>query len=283
MTIEKKIAAAMAGLAAAAVIGGAFAYWNKTSTIDNPFDTNNYGSTVVEDFQPANGESWQPGVEVKKDVTAVNTGDTDLIVRARLNETWTRKGETVPYKDSKKENYDVYTVVQKDPADGLTAADGSVVSKKFDTGSTDWVDGKDGWYYDKFNLKGGQTTKKWLDSIELLKDADMGRLITKYYVTAEETVTGNTPWYEYDGRQKMPAYIDASGAACDKGAPGAKAVLHNKTEAGNASSGEAGYSNSDYNLHVTVQTVQATKKAIDAVFGGGSSFTPPAGTSWNVR
>lgn len=283
MERKKKAAAAIAGLAAVAAIGGVFAYWNKTSTIDNPFDTKNHGSTVVEDFRPADGEDWQPGVDVKKGVTVSNTGDTDLIVRARLDETWTRKGEKEPYKDSGKEGYDVYTTDQKDASDGLTAADGSVVAKKFGPNSTDWVAGSDGWYYYKMNLGGGKVTPEWLDSVELLNDADMGKKETKYYVATDAVLTGDTVWHEYDGTQKMPAYLDEKGAPCGRDTPGAKAVLHNKTEVANASAGEAGYSSSDYTLRVTVQTVQATQEAVDALFGDGSTFLPPAGTDWTVK
>lgn len=284
MRIKKQTTMAIAGLAAVAIAGGSLAYWNQTSTIDNPFDTSSYGSTVVEDFSPSDGEDWQPGVEVNKDVTAVNTGDTDLIVRVRLDETWTRKGETTAYKDSNDSTsgYDVYVTNQIVADDGLTADDGSVVIKNFAT-ETNWIDGGDGWYYYAINLAGGETSDKWLDSVELLDDADMGKMKTTYYVTTEETVTANTVWYEYDGTGEMPAYLDANGNACDASAQGAAAVRHNKTEVTYNSDSEVGYSNSDYNLKVTVQTVQATQEAIDAVFGDGSAFTAPEGTNWVVK
>lgn len=292
MKMNKKSTIAMTGLVAVAIVGGSFAYWNQNSTIDNPFDTSKYGSTVEENFKPEDGEDWQPGIEVNKDVMVVNTGDTDLIVRARLDETWTRKdnpdtaeNEAVIYKDStgtadNTNSYDVYNTNQIDESDGLTAEDGSVVTKNFSS-SANWIDGGDGWYYYKVNLPGGETTDKWLDSVELLDNTDMGKMLTTYYVTTDETVTDSTQWFTYTG--KMPAYILADGTACDKNDEGAMPVRHNKTETRYNSETEVGYSNSDYNLKVTTQTVQATQEAIDAVFGSNNAFTAPAGTEWAVR
>ena len=43
-----------------------------------------------------------------------------------------------------------------------------------------------------------------------------------------------------------------------------------------------GYSNADYTLTITSQTVQATKQAVNAVVGNNSEFTLK-GTSWSLR
>lgn len=284
---KSKTAAAVCGLMAIAVAGASFAYWNKTSEVNNPFDTGKYGSTVVEDFKPEDGADWQPGAEVNKDVFAVNSGDTDLIVRARLDETWTYKGETDAYKNSNASSggYDVYSVDQKAEDDGLTEADGSVVKKTF-SDSENWIKGSDGWWYYKVNLAGGKTSDKWLDCVELINPADMGKTEKTWYVTASEDADSSKwTWYVYSG--KMPAYINASGQPCEKDAPGAKPVLHNKVEtklAKDATGNDLkGYSDSDYNLKVTVQTIQATAEAVNAVFGDGSTFTAPAGCEWSLK
>lgn len=286
-TRKKASVIAICGLMAATTIGASLAYWNKVSEIDNPFDTGKYGSTIVEDFKPKDGEDWQPGAEVNKDVVAVNTGDTDLIVRARLDETWTYKGESTPYKDSKNSEagYDVYTVEQAVPDDGLTAKDKSVVIKNFSS-SENWIKGTDGWWYYKMNLSGGQTSDKWLDSVELINEADIGKIETSYWVTASDDAdSSNWIWYKYTG--KMPAYIDAEGNACNENVTGARFVLHNKVEIkyDKDSNGKdlKGYSDSDYSLKVTIQTVQATSEAVDAVFGKGSTFTAPSGCSWTLK
>jgi len=275
---------AVVGLAVVVLIAGTIAYWSQTSTIDNPFDTGKFGATVIEHFKPDDGESWQPGVKVNKEVLVDNTGDQDMIVRVRLDETWTYKGQTTPYKDSSSfpSGQTVYgPPYQPSATDGLTAADGTVVLKTFATPSTNWIAGAGGWYYYRTNLKGGTQTDKWLESITLISDVDVGNLETRYYVSPS---TSTNLWYEYTG--KMPAYINASGVEVAKDAPGAQQVLRNKSEVSYAVvSGQQlkGYSDSDYVLKVTVQTVQATQDAVNAMFGGGSAFTAPAGVTWTLK
>ena len=44
--MKKKVIGA-AGLAAAALVGGTFAYFSQSTTIDNPFDTAKYGTIVT--------------------------------------------------------------------------------------------------------------------------------------------------------------------------------------------------------------------------------------------
>lgn len=297
---KKKPLIAMAGLVTAVFISGTWAYWNQTATVDNPFDTGKFGNTVVEDFKPDEGENWQPGAEVNKDVLVQNTGDQDIIVRAKLDETWTRKGEDTPYKENASATAagakgPVYTLLQADDGDpdkdeyrdGLTADDQSVVTKTF-SDSTNWIDGGDGWYYYKTNVAGGASTDKWLDSVELKYNIDMGKQEKRWFVTIAEDITTDpdaVTWVEYDGAtEKMPAYLDATGASCAADAEGAQPVRHNKVEVNyakdDAGNDLLGYGQSDYVLKVTVQTVQATTEAVDAVFGGGAAFTAPAESSW---
>lgn len=281
-------------LVAVIVIGATFAFWTQKSTVDNPFDTSKYGSTIREDFKPSEGEDWQPGVKVEKKVKAVNTGDTDLIVRARLDETWTRKvgapasvepGQPgKPYKDSLNDPYNVYTTNQVSHDDGLTKADGSVVIKEM-LNSANWIAGPEGWYYYRINLEGGKSTENFLDSVELLDNADMGKMETKKYVSSSTGANEDSwTWFEYEG--KMPKYINSQGKEVAEGTTGAQQVLHNKTETKYVEQNKLallGYSQSDYNLKVTTETVQATEEAVNAVFGNNSTFTPPNGVSWKLK
>ncbi len=281
--MRKRHIAAASGILAVIAVVGSFAYWNQTSSINNPFDTGKYGTTIIEDFKPTDGENWQPGVNVNKDVFAQNTGNTDVVVRARLDETWTRKNTTTAYKDSNAENYDVYKTAQANATDGLTALDGSVVIKEFENNGS-WIDGGDGWYYYRFNLAAGTTSSKWLDSVKLLDDADMGVMATKYFITDARTVDNNTEWFEYTG--KMPSYFtvnNGQAVACEKNTPNARTVYHNKSETDYTDNTKLGYSDSDYNLKVTIQSVQPTQEAIDAVFGNGSAFTAPTYCNWTLE
>lgn len=276
---------ALSALVVVGVIGGTYAYWNQTATIENPFDTGSYGTSLIEDFTPE--ENWQPGVEIDKEVYVENTGDQDVIVRVKLDESWTYDGQTEAYKENAAEAADqtddigdVYTVYQDNATDGLTAADQSVVTKYF-SDSTYWTDGEDGWYYYTVNLASGAYTDSWLTSVELLDDADMGAYETKTYVTTDAELDEDTVWYEYDLEEGMPMYVGTDGAfyyseaeAEDDG--NAAFVQHSKSENALALDSEGdevglGYSSSDYVLTITVETVQATTDAVETVFGTGTT------------
>lgn len=274
---------ALVALLVVALVGSTVAYWSQSSTIENPFDTNTYGSTIVEKFSPQDGEDWQPGVKVNKDVTVKNEGTTDILVRAKLTESWTRKDGTTAYITH--DPQDVYNVSQSNKTDGLTTGDTSVVWKHF-ASKTKWTAkaDKDGWFYYTENLKGGNVTDKWLDAVELDGDADMGKKVTTFYVSID-TDTANT-WYALPaGTKEVPQYVtitDTTAAPAVKGAANAKAVTFSKQETTTDATAQ-GYSNSNYVLTVTVETVQATQEALDATFGGGTTFTIPAGCNWTLR
>ena len=256
-TNKKKKGMVIAAILAVAIIAGSLAYWNQTHTIENPFETGKkYGATIIESFTPE--EDWQPGVKVDKAVQVVNTGDQEIIVRIKMDETWVRKGEETPYKAfNATPDGDVYKVGQISATDGLTAKDASVVIKNFSE-SSNWIDGKDGWFYYKTNLEEGKTTDRWLTSVELLDDLDIGAQKVLHYVTTEEKLHEETKWIQYDPAEGMPRLI------------GTAPVLHNKAELVYEQDDDGndliGYLDSDYTLTITTQTVQATKEAVLEIF-----------------
>lgn len=276
---RRKITAFLAFLTVIIVVAS-FAYWNQKVSVANPFDTGKYGSTIVEHFNPNEGKNWQPGVNVRKEVSVQNTGNQDILVRIKLDESWTKNGEKLPYKvnsattDAGKKG-DVYSVGQTSADDGETALDQSVVEKQF-SDSTEWIDGKDGWFYYRTNLPGGSITDAWLKAVTLLPQADMGKKHVRWYVTADASVTDATTWTEYDGAvEPMPSQIDN------------QPVRHSKVEDSYQLDGNgkdlSGYSHSSYTLTVTTQTIQATQEAVDYVFGGGNSFHHPSGCIWTMK
>lgn len=267
---NKKMTMAICGIAAVALLAGSFAYWNQTHTVENPFNTGEkYATTVIENFNPSDGENWQPGVEVDKAVQVANTGDQDVIIRIKMDEKWVR--DNVTYKELKAETDKdkVYLASQDSAIDGLTTNDDTVVAKNLST-STNWIKGNDGWYYYKVTLSEGQTTDQWLKSVELLNDADMGVQEVKKYITADTTVDASTTWEEYTG--KMPNKTT-----------GGELVLHNKTDlVYKQVAGEEllGYVDSNYTLSITTQTVQATKEAVIATFGLTAEQITALGVNW---
>ena len=282
MRTRKTSIIALVALLVVALVGTTIAYWSQTNTIENPFNTGKlYGSTIVEKFTPKDGEDWQPGATVDKEVTVKNEGDTDIVVRAKLTETWTRRDGGTTYVNLA--NNDVYEVHQNDATDGLTTDDKSVVHKNFDTAGK-WTTTPDanGWYYYKVNLAGGAVTAPWLKSVQLDANIDMGMSTTTFSVAVDDPAI---KWYKLAGTTKVPKYVtivDDTATVAAEGDPGAKAVKYSKLES-KIDSAKAGYSDSDYVLTVTVETVQATKAAVDAVFGGGTTtFTVPTGCTWTL-
>lgn len=284
MKTRKTSIIALVALLVVALVGTTIAYWSQTSTIKNPFSTGDqYGSTIVEKFTPKDGEDWLPGVKVPKSVTVSNDGNTDILVRAKLTETWTRKSGGNAY--IKLEGAPVYNPGQTNKTDGLTTDDQSVVQKNF-AHNGKWTEPQaDGWCYYKTNLTKGNETAPWLESVELVNDIDMGAPINAFSVAVDES---HTKWYKLPaGTTETPKYVtinDADGTAksVDKNATGAKPVLYGKQEI-KIDPTAPGYSNSNYVLTVTVQTVQATQDAVNAVFGGGTTFAKPAGCTWTLR
>lgn len=263
MRKNKKIAG-VAGLAAIMVIGGTFAYFNQTMTVTNPFDTGKYDTNVTEDFKPEDGDNWEPGAEVNKDVAVKNTGDYDVLVRVKLTEKWVNKttGNTVAENTTGLKG----DASQKDATDGLTTGDYSVVEKTLD--DTNWVyNDADGYWYYKTNLAARTNTGKFLDAVKLLENADMGKYtVTNYYTEAEEKPAEDkigddptTQWKAYTGNVPESAKHSMAVTKQDPNAPG--------------------YGNANYTLTITAQTVQATDAAMKDAF---NLTAQPAGCTWNL-
>lgn len=271
------------GLMLVLVLGGTFAYFNQTLTAENPFDTGKYDSVLTEDFNPGDGENWEPGAQVDKEVAVENTGDYPIVVRVKFEDTW-----------ADKELGDIFftsaigrdgTTYQKDESDGLTTGDTSVVQLLFngtDGAAKDWTyNSTDGyWYYNKVILPAKEATAAgeqpstgdFLKAVKLIENADMGTYkVTKYYTKAADapgkTNIGTDPltqWVKY-----APNSQDSLDVPVPDGS------LHNMTK---TVQDKPGYSNAYYTLKITAQTVQATKAAAEAAFGAAN-----VPTAWDLK
>lgn len=290
----KKQVAALAAIVAVAGIGGTFAYFNQTLTAHNTFDTGKYDTELVEKFKPSDGENWEPGSEVNKDVTVQNTGTLPVVVRVKFEEIWERERdkekETIYQMDTTKNKDKIAVgtpsearnkfenVYQGDPDDGLASvdADDSVVFKKMipDGG---WVyNSADGYYYYQQVLPGIKTdettgketiaeTTKLLDSVTLAENADMGRYKeTKYYALTEERPQDSGNWIEFEKIDEEYLSTREMNAQLKAENKGEITYMKSVTE---QLEGLKGYSEADYTLIVTAQTVQATAKAVESAFG----------------
>lgn len=267
--MNKKIIGVL-GLASVALVGGTFAYFTQTSTIDNPFNTAKYGTVVTEEFHPEDGDKWKPGAEVNKDLYVDNTGDRDVVVRVKYEEFWSRntvEGDPTTAVEIKSldSSQTMGAIYQEDPEDGLIESDGTVVHKIFaPEAEGKWSDlQEDGYYYYLTKLAPGTSTGKFLDKVKLDGYADIGKMMTQYYYTTSEErppLTALDQWIILGDPQpaKASKVTPPDGSTFTMGITGA-----GTDENGNLL---LGYSSANYTLRITVQTVQATDKAAASVF-----------------
>ena len=259
--MKNKKAVAVAGLFSVALVSGSFAYFNQTMEVKNPFTTGAYSSELVETFNPGDGANWEPGTTVDKKIQVANTGDYDVIARVKFDESWARSEKK--FVDTKGLDE---KASQKNATDGLTKGDHSVVKKNLANNKNWFYNSTDGYWYYLKNVASGQNTGDFLKSVTLLEDADMGNYkVVNYYTTAQtqpgKDAVGDdaaTQWKVYTGQVPEDAKYTRSVAA-----------INDKS---------AGYADADYELTITVQTVQATKDALQSAFG----LTKVDGSSWNL-
>lgn len=254
---NKKIVVGL-GILAVAVVGGTFAYFNQTTTIDNPFSTTSFEGTTVEKFNPTDGGDWKPGAEVDKTVTAKNTGEGDVWVRVRFDEEWANANIKIGSESDQFRPTSVSNSLQLDATDGKTAGDGSVVYKNID--DADWTVGSDGWYYYKETLAAGQTTNSLMDSVTLCNNTDMGKYNeSSYYKIVEKDTQEpafDDTWTQYTGELK-----DALAKLPQDQVKG-KDVYTNALK--QLDKTLKGYASDNYTLSITTQFVQADAQAADA-------------------
>lgn len=262
MKMNKK-AAALGGLAAVAVVGGTWAYFNQTAAITNPFSTGSYGGSIVESFNPSEGDNWQPGATVDKEVVAENTGNSPLLVRVKMAETWSRNDQNMIAINSEKQP-DFTEVKQADAEDGLVEDDQTVVWKNLAENDA-WTQGEDGYWYYKGQLAPGATTESLLESVTLDKDTDMGLYTTTYkYCTTDgkdSKPDDKTEWLTAENGEEDADMLVAARAAKKEGNS-----FHVKKETA-LDEAHPGYADADYELEITIDMVQTTEDAVVDAWG----------------
>ena len=213
-------ATALAGLGVLAVVGGTFAYYNQTVSLENPLTTGHYDNELIEDYTPPT-DDLKPGATIDKVVGAKNTGDYPVMVRIKMDEVWRQKDadgnnqDIISHDSTEGDGFaaiaigteDVgygneFDADQADDTDGLVDGDESVVRKNLaEDFAEDWTyNANDGyWYYNKI-LNPDQTTGNLLESITLASDIDLGHYIQKdwYYVGPSSMTQDKVPtWNEY--------------------------------------------------------------------------------------
>ncbi|HIT41447.1 MAG TPA: hypothetical protein IAB60_04965 [Candidatus Caccovicinus merdipullorum] len=303
-----KKATALAGLGVLAVVGGTFAYYNQTVSLENPLNTGHYDNEVIEDYTPPT-DDLKPGATIDKVVGAKNTGDYPVMVRIKMDEVWRNAdGDIIDRHSSEGLTAFAaetgasgeFTAQQIDDEDGDVSnsaggEDNSVVRKNL-TSSSKWTyNVNDGyWYYNEV-LYSGEETGNLLDSITLASNIDLGKYIQKdyYYVgtsgMSQGDVTDNM-WAEYtvsrddDGRvngitvggsaiddENNDGFYDAIDMAISLGITDEQKLFRKNESL--LDEDHTGYADANYTLTVTSQFVQATPDALTEAFGTEGSLT----------
>ena len=132
------------------LIGLTIAYFSNSTSIENEFKTNPYGTTVDEEFtSPSN---WLPGDTTDKTVTVTNSGEVDEAVRISYTDSWIAKDGTI--------------------LSGLIDSNGNLTDEEENSeraaiinfsNNNDWTY-DNGYYYYNYKLSPNETTSSLIDS-----------------------------------------------------------------------------------------------------------------------
>lgn len=173
---SKKKTMVLAGIAVLTVIGGTLAYFTTADEIANSFKTAKYETKVVETFNSP--DSWTPGTTTEKTITATNSGNIDMAVRASYTEKWTdANGNNLALEDE----------------NGNTAA---VIN--FNDG---WTKDSDGYFYfgsksELTRLGEGETSSSFISGVTFNKN--IKSTLTKSVSEDGKTITYSSSGSGYD-------------------------------------------------------------------------------------
>ena len=138
---RKKSLIAIITLLLVVAVGTTFAYYTSSAVFTNIFNTGTYRVVTTEVFEsPSN---WAPGEEIPKTITSTNEGTIPAAVRVSFTEQWLDKN-----------NQDITSTISS-----------GVVTINLDH-TNYWI--KEGnYYYYKYILDPGQTTKSFIKSVTL--------------------------------------------------------------------------------------------------------------------
>ena len=92
---EKRALIASLCIAAVTVAGATFAWFTSQDQVTNRLSAEaDYSVSITEDFTPP--QDWTPGQEISKEVSAVNTGNIDSLVRMAFGHSFTVTGKGDP-------------------------------------------------------------------------------------------------------------------------------------------------------------------------------------------
>lgn len=286
--MNKKVTA-IGGLAALAVVGGTWAFFNQTTTIHNELTTKGkYGMETTEKFNP--GSDWEAGSTVDKNISVKNTGNGAILVRVKMDEAWQYTDEEEPFitwdstssEEGKREGF--FRPMELPAQDGNPLDDwGTVVHKNWDfdniagepvkNAEEKWYLADDGYMYYCKKLEKGSETKDLLKSITLDANTDMGIISNTYYYKAVEK--GNEEpgfdltWEKMSATNAEDAQEELKKIVESEPDKDYYMTVETKTDDENK-----GYSDASYTLNITTDAIQATPEAVAEEWQKGNNSFP---------
>ena len=172
------------------IVGLTIAYFSNSTSVDNQFTTQPYGTTVEESFiSPSN---WLPGDITPKTIKATNSGNVDEAVRISFTEGWTpaNSGSTLNgwiHADGTKSTH---------TSSEELANDERVAVINFDN-TSDWTY-NNGYYYYNYKLSPNETTSSLIKSVTFNSKTKLDDTCTETITSTGKTITCNSSGNDYD-------------------------------------------------------------------------------------
>ena len=171
------------------IVGLTIAYFSNSSTVNNIFTTQPYGTTVTENFtSPSN---WLPGQEVDKTVVATNTGNVDEAVRISLSESWTTANNGTLNGWITSTGTKSSHLPENEPS-----TDEKVAIIYFDNAS-DW-EYSNGYYYYKYKLSPNESTSSLIKSVTFNEKTKLDDTCVETPTATGRTITCDSSGDDYD-------------------------------------------------------------------------------------
>ena len=171
------------------LIGLGIAYFSNSTSFDNLFSTNPYGSTVTEQF--ISPDNWLPGDVTEKTIVATNSGNVDQAVRIKITEKWLDSNNNELngwiHEDGTKSNH---------TTEDELSTDERVAIINFDNNS-DWTKVGDYYYYN-YKLSPNESTSSLIKSVTFNPKTKLDDTCTSSISNGKKTVTCNSSGSDYD-------------------------------------------------------------------------------------
>ena len=166
------------------IVGLTIAYFSNTTSIDNLFSTNPYGTTIEEVF--VSPDNWLPSDTTEKQITVTNSGQVDEAVRISYAEIWVAKDGTI--------------------LSGLIDEDGNLTDEENSehaaiinfSNNNDWTYNS-GYYYYNYKLSPNETTSSLIDSVTFNSKVKNSSNCTTVENNGVKSITCNSTNSGYDG------------------------------------------------------------------------------------